>query len=196
MDYIIYVCDCETTNLDNRIGDIIEVSFHRLTDNIQKTWCIKPINTNGIDKDALRINGHKKEDLLHQTKEGQERYLDPVKAMIEIENFVMDDGVPNTQRILAGQNINFDKDFLEQHWIKCDAKDSFPFGRRTLDIMTIQFFMDLCKGELMEGYNLNAIGKKYGLKNEKSHTAAADVKVTKDVLLEQIKIFSKVLKNG
>jgi len=193
MDYVIYVVDVETTGLDDRLNDIIELSIHRLTDDVQKTWCLKPFNPDAIDPDSLRINGHKREDLLHQTKEGRERYLDPNRVIIDAENWIMEDGVPNTQRILAGQNVSFDKGFLEQHWIKGKVKDSFPFGRRTLDTMQIEFFMDLCRGKMSEGYSLKLLTKKYGLKNEASHTAAADVKVTKDVLLKQIEVFKKAL---
>jgi len=194
MNYVIYVADVETTGLDNRLNDVIELSLHRLTDNVQKTWYIKPFNPNTIDPDSLRINGHKREDILHQTKEGRERYLDPLKVMIEVENWTMEDGVPSGQRILAGQNIGFDVNFLEQHWIKGGAKDSFPFSvKRMLDTMQIEFFMDLCKGKMAEGYSLKNLTTKYGLKNEKAHTAAADVKVTKDVLLKQIEIFKKAL---
>jgi len=193
MEYVIYVVDVETTGLDDRTNDVIELSMHRLTDDVQKTWCLKPFNPAAIDLDALRINGHKKEDILHQTKEGRERYLDPIKVIIEVENWTMEDSVPATQRIIAGQNVSFDRSFLEQHWIKGQSKDSFPFGRRTLDTMQIEFFMDLCKNSMSEGYSLNNLTKKYGLKNEKAHTAAADVKVTKEILLKQIEFFKKAL---
>lgn len=193
MNYVIYVADVETTGLDDRLNDIIELSLHRLTDDVQKTWCIKPINSANIDPDSLRINGHKLEDLLHQTKEGRDRYQDPSKVIIEIENWIMEDNVPSTQRVLAGQNIGFDKGFLEQHWIKCQSKDSFPFGRRMIDTMGIEFFLDLCRGTMSEGYSLNNLTKKYGLKNEKAHTAAADVKVTKEVLLKQVELIKKAL---
>lgn len=193
MNYVIYVADVETTGLDDRSNDIIEVSLHRLKDDVQKTWCIKPINPNAIDSEALRINGHKLEDILHQTKAGKDRYLDPVKVMVEIENWMMEDEVPATQRVLAGQNIGFDRNFLEQHWIKCDSKDSFPFGRRFMDTMGIEFFLDFCRGTTADGYSLNNLIKKYGVKNEKAHTAEADVKATKEVLLKQIDAFRKAL---
>lgn len=194
MDYVIYVVDVETTGLDNRTNDVIELSLHRMTDDVQKTWCIKPFNPNNIDPDSLRINGHKREDILHQTKEGRERYLDPNKVIVEIENWTMEDGAPTSNRILAGQNVGFDIGFLEQHWVKGQVRDSFPFNvKRQLDTMQIEFFMDLCRGQFAEGYSLNNLTKKYGLKNEKAHTAAADVKVTKDVLLKQIEIFKKAL---
>lgn len=194
MDYVIYVADVETTGLDSRVGDVIELSLYRLRDDVQKTWCIKPFNPDNIDPDSLRINGHKREDLLHHTKEGRELYQDPNKVIVEVENWVMEDGAPTANRILAGQNIGFDVDFLEQHWIKGQVRDSFPFSvKRMLDTMQLEFFMDLCKGKMAEGYSLKNLTAKYGLKNEKAHTAAADTKVTKEVLLKQIEVFKKAL---
>lgn len=193
MNYVIYVVDVETTGLDDRVNDVIELSLHRITDDLQKTWCLKPLNEDKIDPDSLRINGHKLENLLHKTKEGRETYLDPNKVIVEIENWVMEDDVPNTQRVLAGQNVSFDKSYLEQLWIKCQSKDSFPFGRRTLDTMQIQFFLDMCRGEMLDSYSLSSLVKKYGVKNDKAHTAAADVKATKEVLMKQIEFFTKIL---
>lgn len=193
MNYVIYVVDVETTGLDDRMGDIIELSFYRLTDDVQKTWCIKPTNPANIDMDSLRINGHKLENILHQTKGGRDTYLDFNKVVVEVENWVGEDGVPATQRILAGQNVGFDKGFLEQHWNKCKSKDSFPFGRRTIDTMGIEFFMDLCKGEMAEGYSLRNLTKKYGVTNVKAHSAEADTKATKEVLMKQVDFFKKAM---
>lgn len=193
MKYIIYVADVETTGLDIHNNDVIELSLIRLSDNIQQTWCIKPINIEHIQAGALRVNGHKLEDLLHQTKEGRDRYLDPQKVIIDIENWIMDDGVPAENRILCGQNIAFDKFMLENLWTKCNSKDSFPFGRRMMDTMMIEFFMDWCKGDMAEGYSLNNLVKKYGVKNDKAHTAAADTKATKEVFEQQVTMFKKIL---
>jgi DNA polymerase III epsilon subunit-like protein len=193
MDYVIYVVDVETTGLDDRKNDIIELSLHRMTDNIQKTWHIKPINIDNIDSDALRINGHKLDNLLHKTKAGRDLYLDANKVIIEIENWIMEDNVPNTQRVLAGQNVPFDKGFLEQFWIKCESKDSFPFGRRLLDTMTIQFYLDLCQESMLDSYSLNSLTKKYGIKNDKAHSAESDVKATKELLLKQIMFLKNIL---
>ena len=194
MDYVMYCLDVETTNLDDRLGDIIEVSIQRLTDSVQNTWWLKPFNPDGIDPGALRVNGHKIEDLLHKTAEGREKYLDPNKVIIDIENFIMEDNVPNTNRIIVGQNCQFDRGFLEQLWSKCNSKDTYPFGKRMLDTQIIEFFLDLCKGEMAEGYSLKNLTKKYGVVNSKAHTAEADVKATTEVLLKQIEFFKKALK--
>jgi len=192
-NYVIYVADTETTGLDDRVYDIIELSLYRLSDETQKTWFLKPTNVDHIDDGALRINGHKKEDLLHQTKYGRDTYLDSSKVIVDIENWMMEDGVPHTNRILVGHNVSFDRSFMEQLWIKCQSKDSFPFGRRFLDTMTVELFLDFCKGEMAEGYSLNNLTKKYGVKNEKAHSAAADTKATRETFGKQVDYFKKIL---
>lgn len=196
MNFSFYVTDIETTGLDSHLHDVIELSMYRLgddSDNAQQTWCLKPLTPETIDPGALRVNGHKLDDLLHKTKEGRERYLEPTKVLVDVENWLANDGLPAEKRFLIGQNIGFDKERLEQLWIKCNAKDSFPIGRRTLDTMILELFFDYCKGSFAEGYSLNQIIKKYGVVNTKAHTAAADVLATKQVFEKQVEYFKKLL---
>jgi DNA polymerase III epsilon subunit-like protein len=198
MNYSFYVTDIETTGLDSHAHDVIELSMYRLGDtseNAQKTWWFKPLNVETIDPNSLRINGHKLEDLLHKTEDGRKKYLDPNKVLVEIENWMAEDGLPADRRFLVGQNVSFDKDRLEQLWIKCNSKDSFPIGRRTLDTMIMELFFDYCKGQFAEGYSLNNLVKKYGVTNTKAHTAAADVLATKQVFEKQVAFFKKLLDN-
>lgn len=193
MDYVIYVADTETTGLSAYEHDIIELSLYRLTDDAQKTWLLKPTKPEAIDPGALRINGHKMEDITHLTKYGRENYQDPNKTIVEIENWMSEDCVPAEQRILVGQNVSFDKNMLEQLWTKCSSRDTFPFGRKSLDTLSIQFFMDWCIGEMAEGYSLSNLVKRYGVKNDRAHSAASDTKATKEVFLKQVAAFKKVL---
>jgi DNA polymerase III alpha subunit (gram-positive type) len=194
MDYMIYVADVETTGLDSRLNDVIELSLIRLNDGVQKTWCLKPFNLQAIDAVALKINGHKLEDITHQTKLGRDTYLDPSKVIVEIENWVMEDDTTTSNRILCGQNISFDKDMLTQLWTKCGSPETMPFSdRRAIDTMQIEFFLDLCQNSVAKGYNLNALTKKYGVKNEKAHSAAADTLATKEVFEKQLEFFKKIL---
>lgn len=202
MNFTFYVADIETTGLDSHLHDVIEFSLYRLGANedvAQKTWCLKPLNPDNIDPASLKINGHKLEDLLHKTKEGRERYLDPNQVLVEIENWLAEDGFPAENRFLIGQNIAFDKERLEQLWIKCNSKDSFPFGRRLMDTMQIELFVDYVRtvmgiGEFAMGYSLKNFVKKYGIKNEKAHSAAADVKATKEVFEKQVEFFQELFK--
>jgi DNA polymerase III alpha subunit (gram-positive type) len=196
MKYCLYVTDTETTGLDSHLNDIIELSMWRSSDDSQKTWYIKPINFASIELDALRINHHKLEDIKHETKFGKETYLDTAKTIIEIENWVNEDCFASSNRILVGQNIGFDKAMLEQLWIKCNSKDTYPFGYRTMDTMMIEFFLDFAKDseDMADSYSLSAIIKKYGIKNDKAHTAESDVKATKELFYKQIEFFKEKLK--
>lgn len=196
MDYSFYVLDCESTGLDTHLNDPIEISIFRLNSNedAHRTWHLKPFNKDTIEAGALKVNGHKLEDLLHQTKEGREKYLDPHKVIVDIENWISTDGMPAEKRFMIGQNVAFDKELLEQLWIKCGAKDAFPFGRRYMDTMIIELFTDYCKGQFAEGYNLKNILKKYNIKNERAHSASADVAATKQLFEKQVEIFKKLMK--
>jgi DNA polymerase III epsilon subunit-like protein len=196
MNFSFYVVDIETTGLDSHKHDVIELSIARMGaegETAQRTWCLKPLTPDTIDPGALRVNGHKLEDLLHKTKEGRERYQDAAKVAVEIENWLAEDGLPAEKRFLIGQNVSFDRDRLEQLWIKLESKDSFPFGRRYMDTMVVELFLDYCKGQFAEGYSLSNLVKKYGVTNTKAHTAAADVKATKEVFEKQVEEMKKVL---
>jgi DNA polymerase III epsilon subunit-like protein len=188
--FIIYVEDTETTGLDPSRNEIIEVSFYRLSDNTQKTWYLKPSNYDSIQSDALRINGHKMEDLKHLTKYGKDTYQSPASAIVEIENWMADDLASAEDRILIGQNPTFDIDFMQNLWIKQGCAETFPFGRRpfVIDTRQIALFLDLVRGERSEYYNLGSLVEKYGAKREKAHRADADTRMTKDVFLAQVEI--------
>jgi DNA polymerase III alpha subunit (gram-positive type) len=195
MKYIIYICDTETTGLDSHINDVIELSMHRVSDDVQKTWSLKPFNMDAIDPGALRVNGHKLEDLQGLTKYGRDTYSDPVKTIVDVENWIMEDGVSSDKRILCGHNVSFDRDMIKQLWKKCNSSETFPFGHRMMDTMMIEFILDYAKDDLADSYSLSALLKKHGVKNDKAHSAAGDVKATKEVFEKQLnnlkKIFNK-----
>jgi DNA polymerase III epsilon subunit-like protein len=193
MDYVLYVVDTETTGLDPYKNDVVELSILRMSDGAQKTWFIKPINQENIEQAALRINGYKLEDLRHETKYGRETYLDPVKVIVEAENWISEDGVPAENRVVVGQNVGFDFSMLKQLWSKCRATDTFPFGRRMMDTMMLAFMVDYAEQSMAEGYSLFNLLKKYGIKNNKAHTAASDTLATKELFLKQMSELRKKL---
>jgi len=186
MDYAIYVCDTETTGLDPYKNDVVELSILRMSDGIQKTWFIRPTNPENIEQAALRINGYKIEDLRHETKHGRETYRNPNEVIIEVENWIAEDCMPAENRVIVGQNVAFDYSMLRQLWVKCGSEDTFPFGRRMMDTMMLEFTVDYANRSLAEGYSLHNLLKKYGIKNEKAHAAAADVRATKELFEKQI----------
>lgn len=193
--FILYVVDTETTGLDSDNNEIIEISFYRINDNVQKTWFIKPTNYDSIQSDALRINGHKLEDLKLQTKFGKDTYMESSKVIVEIENWMMDDLGTSEDRILIGQNPSFDIEFMKNLWTKNNSAETFSFGKRpfVLDTRQIALFLDLANFERNKYYNLSSLVEKYGVKKEKAHRADADTRMTKDLFLAQLDIVTKAM---
>lgn len=191
--FSIYVLDTETTGLDPQLNEIIEVSFYHINNERQETWFLKPSNYETIQTDALRINGHKMEDLKMLTPYGKETYKEPTRVISEIENWFMDDLCTGRERILVGQNPSFDQQFLQNLWQRNNGKETFPFGDRpfVLDTRQIALLLDLASGETTNYYSLGGLVEKYGVKKEKNHRSASDTRMTKDVFLKQIEIVSK-----
>lgn len=190
--WIVYITDTETTGLLAKEHDVIEISMARLyyvegkAITEQKTWCIKAMNPLTIQDEALKINGHKREDILHLTKEGKERYLMPKDVINDIEKWIMEDEVSATDRIFAGQNPIFDAEFLQELWLRNDCT-TFPFAleknNRILDTRVIAVFIDICTQKRRQYYNLGSLVKSFGVKKLRAHSAADDVTMTKNLLI-------------
>lgn len=190
-DYTIYVVDTETTGFDPELNDVIEVSMLRLhqKDNDflreQKTWFLKPTSEFHISDEALKINGHKKEDILWKTEEGKEKYKLIQDVLPEIELWVMEDSCSVMDRIFAGHNPNFDINFLKSTWKKANSESTFPFdltaGNRVLDTKQLVLFIDLCVGKRRSKYSLGEVLKPFGVKKGKAHRADEDTRMTADL---------------
>jgi DNA polymerase III epsilon subunit-like protein len=197
MGYVKYVCDTETTGTDPKIHDVIEVCFWRIGDDESKTWCIKPTNPDTIEEEALRINKHKREDILHQTPEGKEKYRSLEEVLPEIEIWIMEDGAAAEDRIFIGHNPQFDYDFLLKAWEKAGCQDDFPFGywiengtKRNqgfiIDTMAIARLIDMCIDKRRQRYNLGSLVKAFGITRAQAHRADGDVKMTKELFEKMI----------
>lgn len=200
--YVIYVSDTETTGLDKDLNEIIELSMIRLyldgsKEREQKTWLMKALKPETIQEEALKINGHKREDILGLTAHGKENYIHPVQLLPQIENWIAEDDVTSADRVLGGQNIGFDFDMLENTWKRYNAIDTFPFlsghKRQTIDTKQLALFIDIIAGKRRKFYNLGSLVKAYGVKKEKAHRADADTRMTADLLVKQIEPFKKIV---
>lgn len=194
MNYELYVIDTETTGLSAIDHSPVEISIHRVATDEQKTWFLKPINIDTIQAAALRVNKLKMEDLKGLTKEGRELYREPAKVLVEIENWIMEDGARSEDRFVVGHNVYFDLQMLIHLWDKCDSLGTFPWSqKRSLDTMGLEFVINLCRGKFAEGYSLANVIKKYGVSNSKAHSAAADVVATVAVFKAQIGLLGDAL---
>ncbi len=193
----LYFADTETTGLDHLKNEIIELSIYRLSDDSQRTWCLKPKKYDTIQPDALRVNGHKLEDLKHQTKFGEETYIEPAKVIPDIENWMLLDGMAAEDRILIGQNPRFDLEFLQDLWRTQSSMETFPWGNRpfTIDTRELSVFLDLVFGTRHQYYNLGSLVERYKVKKEKAHAAAADTRMCRDVFMAQLKLVQDMIKH-
>jgi len=193
MSYVQYVCDVETTGRDPEKHDIIEVCFWRIGDPEAKTWRLTPLSPENIEDDALRINKHLREDILHQTEEGRVKYRHPSEVLPEIEMWMMEDGAAAEERVFIGQNPDFDYGFLLALWKKMNAEDDFPFGfwiegkdeKRNqgyiIDTIQLARLIDICTGKKRTRYGLGALQKAFGVTKATAHRADGDVKMTKEI---------------
>lgn len=193
--YILYIIDTETTGLDPSLHEIVELSAFRVSledesKNEQKTWLIQAKNKDSISDEALKINGHKKEDILHLSQHGKDNYLPPDKAIEQIEQWIAEDDMSALDRVFVGQNPLFDFNMMEALWKRENAKDTFPFktghNKLIVDTKQIAMFIDIAIGVKRERYNLESLVKDFGVKKEKAHRADGDVRMTKDLILTQI----------
>ena len=193
--YIIYVCDTETTGMDAKIHDVIEISLCRFTmnapnDREQRTWYLKSVNPTTIQEKALSVNGHRREDIIHFTKIGKEKYKEPTDVVVDIENWIMEDDTSVMDRMLVGQNIAFDIGMLQELWKRVGASETFPWdidrGKRSLDTQGICNFIDLCTGRRRRYTNLSTLVKAFGVKKRKAHRAEDDVAMTTDLLIKML----------
>lgn len=192
---ILYFCDTETTNLDPKIGDIIEVSLIRSTDLQQKTWHIKPTNPDGISDKALEVNGINKDDLLWKTAAGKEKYALLNSVLPQIENWVAEDGKKTFDRVLVGHNVKFDEAFLQESWKKDDCFDSYPFSAygNLIDTKSLALMIDWITGTTNFKYNLESCIKRAGITAQKFHGAAADIDMTKQLFMKYVEMMKSGL---
>jgi DNA polymerase III alpha subunit (gram-positive type) len=199
MSYVQYVIDIESTGLDPIKNDIIEVCFWRLGDAESKTWWLTPLSPENIEEEALQINKHLREDILHQTKEGREKYRHPSEVLPEIEMWLMEDGAAAEERVFIGQNPMFDYEFLLALWRKMKVEKEFPFGYwipnrdgternqgYIIDTMQLARFIDVCTGKKRARYGLGALVKDFGVTKSTAHRADGDVKMTKELYEKMI----------
>lgn len=206
MAYTLYVNDTETTGLDPEKNDIIECCFWRLDEPESKTWWMTPLNTNAIEPSALRVNGHKLEDILRKTPEGKEKYRDPKEVLPEIEMWIMRDGAAAEDRVFIGQNPEFDYKFLMKLWERVGDADNFPFGywielpdgtkrnqTMIIDTTNLVKIIDVCTNKKRDRYNLGSLVKSFGITKAQAHRADGDVKMTKDLFEKIIEPMKSIL---
>ncbi len=166
--------DLETTGLDPARHEIIEIGL-LLAKPIERSsgpdyetideWetKVKPVHLETAEPEALRINGYNESDWLFAVELRQALQVLAKKT----------DGA-----VMIAQNVSFDWAFLQQGFGVTGVKNLMHYHR--LDLISIAF-AHLWKDPRAERFNLQSLAAHFGLKNEKAHTALADIRITYQV---------------
>jgi DNA polymerase-3 subunit epsilon len=151
-DYV--VIDLETTGLNPEYSDIVELSAVRFADfEPAETFSTLVRPARGISYQASRVNGITKEmvedaPLIEEVKD---EFLDFIKS----------------DRILVGQNIQFDLGFLR--------RNGMPLSERRYKIYDTMRMarIHLCRGEV-KNHKLGTLCGYYRIENKEAHRGVSD----------------------
>jgi DNA polymerase III subunit epsilon len=124
---------------------------------------IKPQRIEDAEPQALRVNGYVEEEWLFapSLKEVLTKITPKIKDCI-----------------MVGQNVHFDYNFLNEAYLQTEIKN--PLYYHKIDILPI-FFAKTYHNNNVNWYNLGTMAEFFGVKNEKAHTALADIRVTFEI---------------
>ncbi|MEK7587031.1 MAG: 3'-5' exonuclease [Patescibacteria group bacterium] len=167
--------DLETTGLDPMVHEIIEIGGivarqisragrgAKLEIVEEFEFKIKPEHLELAEPEALRINGYNEMEWL---------FAPDLKKVLETVSGKLKDSV------MVAQNVTFDWSFLNQAFKKTGLKN--PMHYHKLDLISLAF-AKLYDNERLERFSLQALSEHFGIKNEKAHTALADIRVTVEI---------------
>lgn len=168
--------DLETTGLDPHVHEIIEIggivakqvpkpnrrgATLEIVDEFE--FKIKPERIELAEPEALRINGYNESEWL---------FAPDLAQVLKIISPKIADSV------MIAQNITFDWSFLEQAFKKKGIKNPMHFIK--LDLISISF-AKLYENDAAQKFSLQAMAEYFGIKNEKAHTALADIRTAVEI---------------
>jgi DNA polymerase III epsilon subunit-like protein len=122
------VVDIETTGIDPSTNSIVSIGAVNFINTKQTFYDECNVFDNAeINLESLKINGFSKKEIIDNKDKHSEREI--------IVNFLKWLNNQNTEKIIAGQNPSFDRDFL----IKAFERNqmTFPMTFRTVDLNTL-----------------------------------------------------------
>lgn len=178
---ILYL-DTETTGLDPKLNDIIQIGGIFERDGVVvEEFDIKmqPLNYENISQDALNTNGFTIEQIktFQTQKQGYEEFKKKISTFVDRYD-------KNDKMSLVGQNCRYDIDMTIGLFEKAERKGLF-FAY--FDLTHYFDVMSICKALKHMGHidvpkcNLEELAKYFGVVNNKAHDALEDVKVTKQI---------------
>ena len=162
--------DIETTGLDSRVHEIIEIAVVR----VRQIWVkdekptfekifewsakIKPQHLEVADPVALRINGYIASDWAEN---------------VPLEDALNQLAEKTDGAIMVAHNVAFDSSFIEEQFARHNIKNKMHYHR--LD--TVSFaFGKLAENAEVGRYSLGELCKYFGIVNERAHSALSDAR--------------------
>jgi DNA polymerase-3 subunit alpha (Gram-positive type) len=163
--------DIETTGLNPFKHEIIEIGCLITKQNERNEWVVveefeckvKPEHIETAEAEALRITGYDESAWMfaHSLEEALKMLSQKCEGCV-----------------LVGQNISFDYSFLSYAFGSKNIKDTFFYAK--LDTLSLAY-MRFRKDDSITNFTLRELCERLGIKNEKAHTALADVRATFEV---------------
>ncbi len=163
--------DLETTGINPFTHEIIEIGCLVAKQNDNGEWVtveefefkVKPEHIETAQPEALRINHY--DESVWMFAHTQEQALQTLSQKC--------DGC-----VMVGQNVSFDYAFLAAKFGKYNIKDPFFYAK--LDTISLAY-MRFRKDTTMTSFTLRELCERLGIKNEKAHSALADIRATFEV---------------
>ena len=185
----IFYFDTETTGLDCRKNDIIQLAYIIEIDGQIKeegNFYCQPFNYNTIDNKALEVS--------KLTVAQIQTFSQPKEIYNKLHTILakyVDKYDRNDKFSPAGYNINFDIGFLKNFFIKNDDKyyGSF-FDYHMLDVYSLAYILEY-KGILkLDNYKLVTLAKYFNI-DFKAHNALEDIKTTREIFKKMLEYINK-----
>jgi len=178
----VFYMDTETTGLDSKKNDIIQLGYIvEINNEIKEKGKIniQPFSYDNIETSALEVN--------KITIEEMKTFDTPQIAYIKITNFLgkyVNKYDKTDKFIPAGYNVKFDTDFLRELFIKNGDKYYGSYiDYHFIDGMALVFAKRYAGKLDLPNYKLETVAKHYGIEIN-AHDALSDIEATRELILK------------
>jgi len=181
--------DCETTGLDPKLNDIIQFAYIIDIDGEVKeegNIFMQPFSYDNVSQKALDIN----RSTIDKIKTYQSSY-DGYKQIINVFNKYIDKYDKNDRFSPAGYNVGFDREFLQQFFLKHNNKFCWGYvDYNAIDPMPILRMLTL-KGSLkMSNHKLITACENFKIPIN-THDALSDIRATRELAYKLMEDYLK-----
>lgn len=181
----IFYLDVETTGLDEKKNDIIQLAgIVEIDSEVMESFKLvcQPFDYEAVEPSALEVHGM----TIDQIKEfptPQEAY----KALIKILSKYIDRYDKFDKFTPAGQNVPFDTGFLKQFFLKNgDVYYGSWFNYQHVDLMSFSLVLKHAGLLKIDNVKLATVAEKFGVPLQ-AHDALEDIQATRNLLKIMIK---------